>query len=81
MDIHNIRITQDDLSTVEAELSPGEFAGAADFTGEACTVYRKARPFLKAIAGVIKWIPMVPSPAAAALQATIAILDQACKTE
>jgi hypothetical protein len=72
MDINSVQITQRDIDRVLAQAAPADAAG---FTGDACSIFRQAKPILVIAIGILKF---VYPPGAAALSAAVAILEQAC---
>lgn len=73
MNIKNVKITKKDIAFILAEAKPGE---PASFAGDACSVYSQSRPFLLTGVAILNF---VYPPAAAAVAALMAIMDQACK--
>jgi hypothetical protein len=73
MDLAHVKIRKQDIEVILAEARPGR---PASFTGDACTVYTKARPFLVTAVAILN---AVYPPAASAVAALMAIMDQACK--
>jgi hypothetical protein len=74
MDIHSVKITQQDIQRVVDETKPAVPGGV----GDACTVYKDARPLLKIAISILAF--SYP-PASAALASAVAILDQACQVQ
>ena len=75
MDMHNVKITQQDIQRVLAEANPKAPAGVA---ADACTTYKEARPLLKVAISVLSF---AYPPASTALATAVAILDQACQVQ
>jgi hypothetical protein len=73
MDIHSIKITKKDVERASAKVIA---ATPASFSGDACDVFKKARPLLEIAIAVLSFT--VP-PASAAISAVVAILDKACE--
>ncbi len=74
MDIHSVSISKKDIDLVAAEASPAIAGGMT--VGDACTVYKQARPILMVAISILS---VLYPQGAAALTATIAVLDAACK--
>lgn len=72
MDIHSVRIEQKDIDRVLARAAPAEPAG---LVGDACQVYRTARPTLEI---AITLLTTLYPRGARALAAVVAIVDVAC---
>jgi hypothetical protein len=73
MDIHTIKVSQQEIDT---ELKRATAASPASFTGDACEVYRQARPALEVAMPILG---LLFPPAAAAVAALKVILDKACE--
>jgi hypothetical protein len=73
MDIHTVKVSQQEIDT---ELERAKAAAAASFSGDACEVYRQARPALEV---AIPILGLLYPPAAAAVAALKVILDKACE--
>ena len=77
MDVHSVRIQQADIDRVKAELDPAVATAVALPTlGDACTIYKTARPILMIAVTVLQ---VVYKPGAEAITAAVAILDAACQ--
>lgn len=74
MDIHSVTVKQADIDRVEAELAPAVATGVT--LGDACTVYKTARPILMI---AITVLAIFYKPGAEAVTAAVAILDTACQ--
>ena len=74
MDVHSVSITQKDIDLVAAEVSPALAAGVT--IGDACTVYKAARPILMIAITILQ---IFYKPGALAVTSVVAILDTACK--
>jgi hypothetical protein len=72
MDISQVKIAQKDIDVVLARATPAQ---AASFVGDACTVYKQARPFIETAITILK---IFYPPASTALAALVAILDKVC---
>ena len=72
MDIKSVQITQQDIDRVLAKAAPAEAAG---FAGDACSIYKQAKPLIDI---AIKILSFAYPPAATALAALEAIMDKAC---
>ena len=73
MEIHSVKITQQDIDRILAKATPAQPAG---FTGDVCETYAGIRPLIETAIGILKYL--LP-PAAIALATAVAILDKCCE--
>jgi len=73
MDIHSVRIRQEDIDRILAEATPAEPVGLIE---DSCSIYHRSR---STIMIAISILGFVYPPGAAALAAVVAILDKACE--
>lgn len=73
MDIHDVKISKKDIDRATAMATPAQ---AASFTGDACEIYRTAKPLLQVAVSILK---VLYPPASSAIVAVIAIMDKVCE--